>query len=272
MEDIGPIGVLARRLYALVYLQLYPLGLDAKLSTLYSLIGLQEIAISIAIVEDLGIGLQQPILVKGPSQLVIVIKLLLVVVSVQISDILELRDLYIVRPSGIELYILLLYEPKCLYLVLVYIDVSMSLTEVRTLTLVVYLALQLLFSEPLLLLYLPVLMFQVIESVAREVQYIVVGQPLLLAPYIYKRVVELKGLFLKPVNKFLYPLDFIGCLLNDPLCLYIFLLSAFQLAIDLYELFSEVVSLFLEERRVRSYMLVIITSYPLLSVVVLDRC
>jgi hypothetical protein len=74
-----------------------------------------------------------------------------------------------------ELYILLLHEPKRLYLVPVYIDVGMSLAEVRTLVLVVRLALRLLFSEPLLLLCLSVLMLWVIESVAREVWRIVVS-------------------------------------------------------------------------------------------------
>ena len=56
-----------------------------------------------------------------------------------------------------ELYIFLLYKPKGLYLVLVYINVSMPLAKVRTLVLIVRLALGLLFSEPSLLLYLSVL-------------------------------------------------------------------------------------------------------------------
>ena len=60
----------------------------------------------------------------------IVIELLPIVVPIQISNILEPGDLYIVRPSGIESYILLLYEPKHLYLILVYIDISISLAKV----------------------------------------------------------------------------------------------------------------------------------------------
>ena len=87
----------------------------------------------------------------------IVVKLLLIVVPVQISDTLELGDLYVVCPSGIESCILLLHELKRLCLVLVYVNVSTSLAKVQTLALIVRLALGLLFSEPLLLLYLPVL-------------------------------------------------------------------------------------------------------------------
>jgi hypothetical protein len=87
----------------------------------------------------------------------VIVKLLLVVVPVQISDILEPGDLYIVCPSRIELCILLLYELKRLCLVLVYVNVSASLAKVQTLVLVVCLAFRLLFSEPSLLLCLSVL-------------------------------------------------------------------------------------------------------------------
>ena len=87
----------------------------------------------------------------------IVVKLLLIVVPVQISDTLELGDLYVVCPSGIESCILLLHELKRLCLVLVYVNVSTSLAKVQTLVLVVCLAFRLLFSEPSLLLCLLVL-------------------------------------------------------------------------------------------------------------------
>ena len=271
MEYIGPIGTLAYKLYTSVYLQLYPLRLDVKLSTFYLLVGLQEVTISVAIVEDLGIGLRQPLLVKGPSRLVIVVKFLLIVISVQVGNILELGDLYVVRPSRVELYILLLlYESKRLYLILVYIDVSIPLAEIQTFVLVVRPALGLLFSEPSLLLYLLVLVLQVIESVAREVQHIVVSQPLLPASYIYKRVVKLENLFLKYVDKLLYLLNLVSRLVYSLPGLFVLLLGTFQLAIDLCELLSEVASLLLKEHRVRPLMLVVVVLCLLLSIVVLD--
>ena len=99
----------------------------------------------------------------------IVVELLLIVVPTQISDTLELRDLHVVCPSGMELCALLLYKPKGLRLVPVHVDVGASLAEVRTLVPVVCPALRLLFSEPLLLLCLSVLMLRVAESVAGEV-------------------------------------------------------------------------------------------------------
>ena len=241
-----------------------------KLSTLYLLVGLQEIAISIAIVKDPGVGLQQPVLVKGPSRLVVVINLLLIVVPTQVSDILELRDLYIVCPSRVESYVLLLYKLKGLRLVLVYIDVSIPLAKVRTLVPVVRPALGLLFSEPLLLLCLSVLVFQVIEPVTREVQHTVVGQSLLSASYVYKRVVKLESFFFKRVNELLRLLDLVSRLAYSLLGLLILLLSVLQLTIDFRELLSEVVSLLLKKHRVQSLTFVVVASYPLLSVVVLD--
>ena len=57
MEYIGLVRALARKLYALVLLRLYPPRSDAKLSSLGSLVGLKEFVVPIAIVEDLSTGL-----------------------------------------------------------------------------------------------------------------------------------------------------------------------------------------------------------------------
>jgi hypothetical protein len=58
MEYTGSVRTLARKLYALVCLWLYPLRLDTKSSTFYLFVGLQKVAMPVAVVEDLGIGLQ----------------------------------------------------------------------------------------------------------------------------------------------------------------------------------------------------------------------
>ena len=59
-------------------------------------------------------------------------------------------------------------EPKCLYLVPVYIVVSLPLTKVRTLALVVVLSLGYLLLESSFLPLLPVLVLRVIERVVLE--------------------------------------------------------------------------------------------------------
>jgi hypothetical protein len=57
VEYISLIGVLAYKLYALALLRLYPPRLGAKPSPIGSFVGLKEFIVSIAIVEDLSIGL-----------------------------------------------------------------------------------------------------------------------------------------------------------------------------------------------------------------------
>ena len=60
------------------------------------------------------------------------------------------------------------YKPECLYLVLVYIVISLPLAEVRTLALVVVLSLGCLLLESPFLLLLPVLVLRVIERIVLE--------------------------------------------------------------------------------------------------------
>jgi len=60
------------------------------------------------------------------------------------------------------------YKPECLYLVLVYIVISLPLAEVRTLALVVVLSLGRLFLESPFLPLLPVLILRVIERIVLE--------------------------------------------------------------------------------------------------------
>ena len=90
----------------------------------------------------------------------VVVELLPEVVPIGIGNILEPRNLDVVRSPGVESVILpSLYEPKRLYLVPVYIVVSPSLAEVRTLALVVVLSLGSPFLESPFLLLLVVLAF-----------------------------------------------------------------------------------------------------------------
>ena len=43
-----------------------------------------------AVVEDLSIGLKQPIAIGSPNRLIVIVELLLEVVSILVSDVLEL--------------------------------------------------------------------------------------------------------------------------------------------------------------------------------------
>jgi hypothetical protein len=90
VEHTGPVRVLAYKLYTLVLLRLYPSRLGTKSSPFGSFIGLKKFIISIAIVEDLSIGLWQPVVVSSPNRLIVTVELLLKVVSVLVGNILEL--------------------------------------------------------------------------------------------------------------------------------------------------------------------------------------
>jgi hypothetical protein len=90
VEYISLIGVLARKLYTLVLLRLYPPRSGAKPSPISSFVGLKEFIVPIAIVEDLSIGLKQPIAIGSPNRLIVIVELLLEVVSILVSDVLEL--------------------------------------------------------------------------------------------------------------------------------------------------------------------------------------
>jgi hypothetical protein len=57
VEYISLVGVLARKLYTLALLRLYPSRSGAKLSPIGSFVGLKEFVVLIAIVEDLSTGL-----------------------------------------------------------------------------------------------------------------------------------------------------------------------------------------------------------------------
>ena len=57
VEHTSFIGVLARKLYILVLLRLYPPRSDTKPSPIGSFVGLKEFIVPIAVVEDLNIGL-----------------------------------------------------------------------------------------------------------------------------------------------------------------------------------------------------------------------
>ena len=72
----------------------------------------------------------------------VVVELLSEVVPISVGDVLEPRNLDVVRSPGVESVVLpSLREPERLYLVPVYIVVGPSLAEVRTLALVVVLSL-----------------------------------------------------------------------------------------------------------------------------------
>jgi hypothetical protein len=91
------------------------------------------------------------------------------VVPIYIGNILELRNLDVVRSPRVESIVLPFpYEPKRLYLVLVYIVVSLPLAKVRTLALVVVLSLGRLLLESPFPLLLPVLVLRVIERIVLE--------------------------------------------------------------------------------------------------------
>ena len=60
----------------------------------------------------------------------------------------------------------------------------------------------------------------------------------------------MEGLVFKTVNELLRVLDLISRLLDESLCFRVLLLSIFQLAVDLRELFPEVISLLLKKHGV----------------------
>jgi hypothetical protein len=57
MEYAGPVRALTHELHTLAFLRLSPPGSDTELSPFGSFVGLQELVITVAIVEDLSTGL-----------------------------------------------------------------------------------------------------------------------------------------------------------------------------------------------------------------------
>ena len=270
MDYVALVRVLVRKSPALTLLQLYPLGSDAKPSALGSFVGLQQATISLAIVEDLGVGLRQPVRISCPNRLIVLIEFLLEVISVLVGNILELRDLGIICPSWVEPFILLRsYEPEYTARALFYTGISTSLAKVQSVTLEVVLARQLLPLKHLFLNLLSVLILGVIEYIVLYIQVVLVRRSLLLVSYTFKCIVKLEDFLVELINKPSYILDRPGRIPDPLVHLSGVLFYILQLAIGLGKLLLQVVNLFIEEYNAQPLPFARVPICPLPSIVVL---